>query len=291
MNRGVVITLYTYTLWIYSICSYSHETWWRSLLVHSPKNVQMSFNALNITIYHICISYVRYDRYLNMASMHVVLLYVLHYHVRHDRWHYTASMPAMLLYVLHISFRHYTGFPNLFSLKANTSKTLFGPSQPNNLSVWMAYKGQSSFGITAILYTYQASKTLFRPIKPTNKSICPNGLYNGQSSFGKPDYRCLDMANLTDVLLLYVLHVSFQALQMSRHSQHARCVTPMLDLSTVWGHVSDSFQLDRIITSPSGSCRLWLLWWWRELHRDGPFIITCQPRGLSLTYGCWQTKE
>ncbi len=37
----------------------------------------------------------------------------------------------------------------------------------------MAYKGKSSFGISKILYTYQACKTLFGPIK--HKSISLNG--------------------------------------------------------------------------------------------------------------------
>ncbi len=58
------------------------------------------------------------------------------------------------------------GFP-----KAKALKTLFGPIKPTNPSAWMAYKGQSSFGIIAVLYTYQACKTLFRPIKPTNLSV------------------------------------------------------------------------------------------------------------------------
>ncbi len=43
----------------------------------------------------------------------------------------------------------------------------------------MAYKGQGSFGITPILYTYQACKTLIGLIKPIS-------LNKGQSSFGKP---------------------------------------------------------------------------------------------------------
>ncbi len=49
----------------------------------------------------------------------------------------------------------------------------------------MAYKGQNSFGITAILYTYWACKTLLRLIKPTNSSV--QMTYKDQSSFGKAD--------------------------------------------------------------------------------------------------------
>ncbi len=75
------------------------------------------------------------------------------------------------------------GFPKLVSLKAKVSKTLFGPIKPTNPSVWMAYKGQSSLGITAILYTYRACKTLFGPIKSTNPSV--RMANNGQISFGK----------------------------------------------------------------------------------------------------------
>ncbi len=73
----------------------------------------------------------------------------------------------------------------LYSYQA--CKTLFRPIKPPNSSVRMAYKGQSSFGITAILvlYTYRACKTLFSPIKPTNPSV--QMAYKGQSSFRKSD--------------------------------------------------------------------------------------------------------
>ncbi len=74
------------------------------------------------------------------------------------------------------------GFLKLISPKANTSKTLFRPNKPTNQSVRMAYKGQSSSGIIAILYNSQACKTLFRPIKPTNPSL--RMAYKGQSSSG-----------------------------------------------------------------------------------------------------------
>ncbi len=47
-------------------------------------------------------------------------------------------------------------------------ETLFGPIKPTSLN---GLKGHSSFGITALLYTYQACKTLFRPIKPTKPSV------------------------------------------------------------------------------------------------------------------------
>ncbi len=50
-------------------------------------------------------------------------------------------------------------------------KTLFRPIKSTNPSVWTAYKGQSSFGIIAILYTYPAYKTLFGSIKTTNPSV------------------------------------------------------------------------------------------------------------------------
>ncbi len=74
------------------------------------------------------------------------------------------------------------GFLKLVSPKTKAGKTLLGPIKPNNPSVPMTYKGQSSFGITTILYTYWASKILFGPIKPTNPSV-PMA-YKGQSSFG-----------------------------------------------------------------------------------------------------------
>ncbi len=55
----------------------------------------------------------------------------------------------------------------------------------------MVYKGQSSYGITAILYIkdsifvyiYQDFKTLFGSIKPTKLSVWM--AYEGQSSIGK----------------------------------------------------------------------------------------------------------
>ncbi len=50
------------------------------------------------------------------------------------------------------------GFPKLVSLKAKVTKTLFGPIKLTNPPVQMAYKGQRSFGIIAILYTYRACK-------------------------------------------------------------------------------------------------------------------------------------
>ncbi len=43
-------------------------------------------------------------------------------------------------------------------------KTLFGPTKPTNPSVRMAYEGQSSFGITAILYIYRAYSGLLNPL-------------------------------------------------------------------------------------------------------------------------------
>ncbi len=64
------------------------------------------------------------------------------------------------------------GFLKLVSPTAKSSKILFGPIKPTNPSVRMAYKGQSSFGITAILYTYRSCKTLFRLIK-THQSKWP----------------------------------------------------------------------------------------------------------------------
>ncbi len=63
-------------------------------------------------------------------------------------------------------------------------KKLFRPIKSTSPSVWMAYKGQSSFGIIAILYTYQLCKTLFRPINSINSSVWM--AYKGQSSFRKP---------------------------------------------------------------------------------------------------------
>ncbi len=64
-----------------------------------------------------------------------------------------------------------TGFLKLVSLTAKTSNTLFGPIKPTNPSVLTAFNGQGSFGITAILYTYQVCKTLFGLIKPTNPLV------------------------------------------------------------------------------------------------------------------------
>ncbi len=74
------------------------------------------------------------------------------------------------------------GFPKFVSPKAKASKTLFRPVKPTNPSIQMDYKGQRSFGIISILYTYQSCKTLFGPIKSTNPSI--QMAYKGQSSFG-----------------------------------------------------------------------------------------------------------
>ncbi len=48
----------------------------------------------------------------------------------------------------------------------------------------MAYKGQGSFEITAILYTFWAYKTLFGLIKLTKPSV--QMAYESQSIFGKP---------------------------------------------------------------------------------------------------------
>ncbi len=62
---------------------------------------------------------------------------------------------------LHSKWGTHAGFPKLISLKAKAIKTPLGPT----------HKGQSSFGITAILYTYQAYKTLFGIIKPTYPSV------------------------------------------------------------------------------------------------------------------------
>ncbi len=58
---------------------------------------------------------------------------------------------------------------------------------PTNPSVRMANKGHSSFGITAILYSYRVYKTLFWPIKPTNPSV--RTAYKDQSSFRKPEVK------------------------------------------------------------------------------------------------------
>ncbi len=76
---------------------------------------------------------------------------------------------------------HYTstpslGFQKFISPKAKADKTLFRSIKPTNPSVRMAYKGQISFGIAVILYTYRVCKTLFGPIKPTNPSVWMNGL-------------------------------------------------------------------------------------------------------------------
>ncbi len=82
--------------------------------------------------------------------------------------------------------KEWIGFPKLISPKAKASKSLFGPFKLTNPSQLMAYKVQSSFGITAILYTYRACKTLFVPIKPTNQSVWM--AYKGQSRFGKLEW-------------------------------------------------------------------------------------------------------
>ncbi len=58
------------------------------------------------------------------------------------------------------------GFLKLVSPKTKAGKTLLGPIKPNNPSVPMTYKGQSSFGITTILlYLSQA-------IRPANLYSC-----------------------------------------------------------------------------------------------------------------------
>ncbi len=72
------------------------------------------------------------------------------------------------------------GFLKLISPKDKASKILLWPIKLTNLSVRMVYKGQSSFGITAILYTYRAYKILFRPIKCTKPLV--RMAYKDQSS-------------------------------------------------------------------------------------------------------------
>ncbi len=52
------------------------------------------------------------------------------------------------------------GFQKLVSEKAKVGQTLFGAIKSTNPSVQMTYNGQSSFLITAILYTY------WLPVKP-----------------------------------------------------------------------------------------------------------------------------
>ncbi len=61
------------------------------------------------------------------------------------------------------------GFPKLVSQEKPYSD--ISPIKNPPIPVWMAYKDQSSFGITVILYTYQAYKALFGPIKSTNPSV------------------------------------------------------------------------------------------------------------------------
>ncbi len=73
--------------------------------------------------------------------------------------------------------------------KTHQSKgqTLFGSIKSINPSVGMSYKNQSSFGITAILYTYQVYKTLLGPVKPTNihQSRCTTKAGAGMESCTK----------------------------------------------------------------------------------------------------------
>ncbi len=95
--------------------------------------------------------------------------------------HHQNSM-SFQIFVYHMYMS--TGCPKLVSLKAKAGKTLLRCIKPTNPSVRMPYKGQSSFSIIAILYTYQACKTPFRPIEPTNPLV--RMAYKGQSSFGKP---------------------------------------------------------------------------------------------------------
>ncbi len=61
-----------------------------------------------------------------------------------------------------------TGFPKLIIPKAKANKSLFGPIKRTKSLLQMAHKGQSSFGITAILYTYQATKPYSGLLNPPN---------------------------------------------------------------------------------------------------------------------------
>ncbi len=61
-------------------------------------------------------------------------------------------------------------------------KTLFRPIKPTNPSVQMAYKGQSSFGIMPVVYTYGPAKPYLGLLNPSiHQSKCPIKV----SSFGK----------------------------------------------------------------------------------------------------------
>ncbi len=60
---------------------------------------------------------------------------------------------VQLCHVGFISLVLNPGFPKLVSPKAKVGKTLFRPIKPTNLSIRMAYKGQSSFGKPVILFT------------------------------------------------------------------------------------------------------------------------------------------
>ncbi len=88
---------------------------------------------------------------------------------------------------LYVCFYHtlmIQAFWNLSVWKPKQAKPYLGLLTPPIHQPEWPIKGQRSFGITAILYTYLACKTLFEPIKPTKPSVRMG--YKGQSNFRKP---------------------------------------------------------------------------------------------------------
>ncbi len=92
----------------------------------------------------------------------------------------------------------------------------------------MAYKCLSSFGITAILYTYRACKTLFGPIKPTNPSV--EMAYKDQSSFGKP-------ATIVREITFRTIEQTYTSLQFrSCHVSNTDLAIPNLSIIIIVEH-------------------------------------------------------
>ncbi len=107
-----------------------------------------------------------------------------HEHNNHDDHNLYFAFNVFCFYIffsrlismpVHLSKCLLTSRTNIFYRLSKTcqskEQSRQNPIQPTNPSVQMAYKGQSSFRITAILYSYRALKTLFRPIKSTNPSV------------------------------------------------------------------------------------------------------------------------
>ncbi len=85
--------------------------------------------------------------------------------------------------------RPLSGFLKLINLNDKVGQTLFRPIKLTNPS----YKGQRSFGITAILYTYQACKPYSGQLNP------PETRTNSQPTFGVWEHPPLKVIKISPI--------------------------------------------------------------------------------------------